>query len=110
MTETSHSPIDDSAPPPNTTSGAPVRELYPAMDARFILVEIGKLLHEGEAHTKAIEKLTDKIGSLDSTVRNAALTGKLILGMTALGAGALWWIGARLWPLREKLLAIIAGS
>jgi hypothetical protein len=36
-------PSEDIGPPPESAVGAPVRDLHPTMDARFVLTEVSKL-------------------------------------------------------------------
>lgn len=79
------------------------------MDARFVLIEIGKLMHQAETTAKALDKLGDKIANLDGTVRNAMLIGKVLLAVIVVMAGGIWWLASALWPFRDKLFAIFSG-
>ena len=103
-------PRDEVGAPPEAVTSAPVRELYPTMDARFILVEIGKLMSQTEANTKAVNELGGKISSLEQTVKNAALIGKVVIAVITVLAGLIWWLASTLWPLRDKLIPIFFGG
>lgn len=80
------------------------------MDARFILIEVGKLMKETEGNTKALDKLGDKISTLDNTVKSAMLVGKVIVAVVVVLAGGVWWLGSALWPLKDKLFAVLTGT
>jgi hypothetical protein len=99
----------DEGAPPERPVGEPIRDLHPTMDARFVLVEIGKLMSQTEANTKALEIIGGKLDALERSVSNASLIGKVLVGVFVLLAGGIWWLGSVLWPLRDKLIAIFDG-
>ena len=80
------------------------------MDARFVLVEIGKLSNQMESNTKALDKLSDKVGSIDDTIKTAKTVGWVLGGVCSITFGIVWWILSILWPIRGKLLPIISGQ
>jgi hypothetical protein len=80
------------------------------MDARFILVEIGRLTSTMETVTKSLDRLDDKVSRLERTVATTLTTGKVLVGVGAALAGGVWWLGTALWPLRHKLASVIEGS
>jgi hypothetical protein len=89
-------PSDESGPPPET-SGAPIWELYPVSDIRFVLVEIGKL----STQVQRLIADTGKHGDRIDEVRHQISFVK----------GALWVIGGLVvifgavatWYLKDKL-------
>ena len=93
--------------PPEPPAGEPIRELYPTMDARFVLVEIGKLMSQTEANTKAVDKLSEKISSLDGSFKTAKTIGRVIIAALVIVGGGIWWLAGALWPFRDKLWEII---
>lgn len=101
---------DISGPPPEEPPSAPIRELHPTMDARFILVEIGKLMNQGEANTRLLEKLGDKVSAMDDTIKTTKLIGKIIIVIFSALVGLLWWICTILWPMKDKILSVFSGS
>ncbi len=69
----------ESGPPPESAMGAPVRDLHPTMDARFVLVEIGKL-------TSKVDRLIDDVATLTRNVSE-------LRGHVAFVKGAFWVVG-----------------
>ena len=74
-------------------TGDPMHELYPAMDARFVLVEVGKLTTKVDRLIEDVAKLGGKVDILRSQVsfvRGAAwVLGALILFVVPLAAAIL---------------------
>ena len=106
----SSSTSEDTGPSPEGPAGAPVRDLFPAMDARFVLVEIGKLSNQMAANTRAIERLADKVSDIELTVKTTKTVGIVLAGVFTAVAGGIWWLATTLWPLRTKLVEIINGG
>ncbi len=78
-------------------------------ESTFILVELGKLMSQSETTTRTLDKLSDKVSRLGDTVKAARIVGTVLIGVVTLLAGAMWWLGAALWPVRQKLVAILLG-
>jgi hypothetical protein len=49
------------------------------------------------------------VSKLEDTVKGARIVGTVLIGLVTLLAGGVWWIGAALWPVRQKLIAAILG-
>lgn len=78
----SYSSNGESGPPPERPVGEPIRDLYPTMDARFVLVEIGKL--------------STKVDRLIDDVRNSANRLDDVRHQITFVKGAMWVMGGLL--------------
>ncbi len=83
--------FDEEGPPPERPAGEPVRDLYPTMDARFILVEIGKLTSMVERLIKDVSGQGDKIDTLRHQV--TFVKGAIWVAASVFAAaGAIGWL------------------
>lgn len=78
------------------TTGDPMHDLYPAMDARFVLVEVGKL-------TTKVDRLIEDVGKLGGKVDT-------LRGQVSFVRGAAWVLGALILLVGPLLAAILSGK
>jgi hypothetical protein len=74
------SSTDETGPPPDSAVGAPVRDLHPVMDARFILTEVSKLTTQVE---RLIADVKEQGGKLDEVQHQISRV-----------KGAVWLLGS----------------
>lgn len=76
--------------------GDPMHDLYPAMDARFVLVEIGKL-------TGKVDRLVEDVAKLGGNV-------DVLRGQVSFVKGAAWIIGALVLVVAPLASLLISGK
>lgn len=83
-------------PPPERPIGEPVRDLYPVMDARFVLVEIGKL-------TSKVDRLISDVADLSTAVEG-------VQRKVAFVRGAFWVISGIVAVVGAGLTLVLTGK
>ena len=89
--------LRDEGPPPERPAGEPIRDLYPTMDARFVLVEIGKLGSKVDRLIDDVKSSSDRLDAVRHQI--TFVKGAMwVLGavVTIITVGALWYVSGRL--------------
>jgi hypothetical protein len=87
----------EEGPPPERPAGEPIRDLYPTMDARFVLVEIGKLGSKVDRLIDDVKSSSDRLDAVRHQI--TFVKGALwVLGfvVTILAAGVFWYLSGRI--------------